>query len=263
MSSKVQHCRPAEEVLRALLESGETLETLAEKIGASAFTLSRYTSGVYGSMTSYPTLRKKIEDVYGKGTGLFDPEAEIRLPKTDAASALQVSPASEPVPVEGPKKPARAAKKEKEKKPMAEERITPAPEGFMEIPGTADEAAADAKPAKRANPAPDVEKAETGDTAALPDDVPGQLAFGDVFGNAVPKLAEEKPLTYDQMSSKLQSELCASVKTAFASLKESHRDAIPKKPVFAGKEASELVDIIAKLSTEDIKVLLAMARRMI
>ena len=274
--SKVQHCRPAAEVINALLETGETLETLAVKLDTNSFTLSRYNGGVYGNMTSYPTLRKKIEIAYGMDTGLFDPGAEIKLPKTDAAPKAEVSdgtvkPVQEEIPAAGKvvniptrnEKPVK--KKPAGKKDVQADEIKPAPEGFMEIPGTPDEETEPVKPVKKAKTAPKAEApAKATEDAGTDDMLPGQLTFGDVFGSAAPKPAEnDKPLTYEQMSAKLQSELCGTIKAAFASLKDSHKESMPKKPVFAGKEASELVDIMAKLSTDDIKVLLAMARRMV
>jgi hypothetical protein len=294
--SKVQHCRPAAEVINALLETGETLETLAVKLDTNSFTLSRYNGGVYGNMTSYPTLRKKIEDAYGLDTGLFEPGAEIKLPKTGTvfkeieentnkpaiftgmpkptgkpvlmehkpntepnAVALGTSGKSEPA----PKKTSKTA----DKKPAQTDEVKPAPEGFMEIPVTEEKKPDPAKAVKKQKPVSKPAPAKVTEAARneeTDDNLPGQLTFGDVFGGAAPKPVEnEKPLTYEQMSAKLQSEICSLVKASFTTLKDSHKESMPKKPVFAGKEASELVDIMAKLSTDDIKVLLAMARRMV
>ena len=75
-----------------------------------------------------------------------------------------------------------------------------------------------------------------------------------------PAAKTEKPMTYDQLTNKLSAEICNSVKAAFASLKESHKDSIPKKPVFQSKEAAELVDIIGTLNSADVKMLLNVAK---
>lgn len=250
MSSKKTTCRQAHEVVSAIMKKGYTLQELAAKLEMSELTLKRFCEGgTYGTMTSYPTLKEKIERAFVTVPSLFEPGGIIpeNIPLKGQAGTMPTMTAVTPSIPEKPKPAQPKPEPIKTAAPKQDPIHTQEPEFPMEKPVVTD-----------TPPVRPIQK---------PIQIPETQSQPKAESNAAPikqaETAAQKPMSYEQLSAKLTSEICASVKTAFATLKESHKDAIPKKPVFAGKEASELVDIIGKLSQEDLKFLLSMARRML
>ena len=269
MSHKKDNCRPASQVVTDLLSKGFTIEQTAEALAMDPYTFKRFMEGgSYATMTSYPTLRQKVERAFNVPEDFFNvdyakPASSVTItlksgdsPKT-AATQVPTPAASKPVAKPQEKPVAKAPEKPIAKtpeKPIEKlvEKLTEKPEHCNELP----------KPEADPEPVPQSSIPMSAIPAGKPQDTAGKIS-APVDVAKIDQTEPEKQLTYEQLSSKLAGELCASIRSAFADLKDSHKDAIPKKPVFAGKEASELVDIIAKLSVEDIKVLLSMARRMV
>lgn len=281
MAKKV-NLKFASEVIQSFLDQGYTIETLAEKINTSTMTINKFYTGDHAKDTYYQTLKSRIESAFPNlPVDFFTPADGTSVPKV-AIPAVTVPSKVSPLPVkapapevtetkETPKEPPKAAvpaktvpveKKQpvkEEKKPVKKEQELPEegteitefmdkllptgknpPEDFMEIPaGLEDEIKTEKeKEIKMSTP----EKKEEVKPAEIP--------------------VQEKPLTYDQLTAKLTSEINNAVKDAMAALKESHRNAIPKKPVFQSKEANDLVDYIPKLNNEQIKAIIGIIKSM-
>jgi len=70
-------------------------------------------------------------------------------------------------------------------------------------------------------------------------------------------------ISYEAMSSSISSEICSLVKERIGDLKEKHKNTPPKKPFYQTKEANELAELLPRLSADDTKMLLSMAKRML
>lgn len=275
MSSK-HNDRPAGEVTAELMASyGLSVTDLATRLGISELTLRRFTdNGVYAAMTSYPTLRDKIVRAFGVPAEFFSPNHKPGQPVPAAVPEQAPIPTAAPAPAKtkpaAEKKDAAPAKLPVQEKAPVQEKTPEKSEKPKEKDAAVQMTIDDfpmAKPQQKEN----TEKKK--ETTAMETKIPVQPAVKDsskatelkeapVNDPAATPSKGTSALTYDQLSAKLCAEICASIKSGFAALKDTHREALPKKPTSQQKDTMELITIVQSLSPEDVRMLLGMAKRL-
>lgn len=272
MSSAKKSCRPAAEVIEDLMKLYNIpLQTLCVKLEINEFTCRRFYDGPYKAYTSYPTLMQKVSFAFKDlPANFFDPDfkrPEGTVP-TGTPAPVPATPTikqDKPAPAKEEKKePAPAIKQEEKKqKPIPEksamqielERKQKEIEDAQKAQkGT--KVGSDGYPVFNEKPTPMPKKPEPEKPKAAPAAEP-KPAKPEPAPQAVPS----KPLNYDQLSAKLSNEICTAVKTALNDLKESHKESLPKEPVYQSKEAAKLASMIPTLDAGAIKLLLDMAKR--